>query len=232
MPKHKGCIACGANRIGKSAIGAFITALIVTGDHPTYKSPKKGIAWIVGADSKMIESVERPYFEQFIPKRYTDNGKWNGKNFMWHLKADGREWQVWFKSVDSGRKKFQGAKVDFIWIDEEPQKNDVFTEIEMRLIDKQGIWLLTATPVDGTRWLKDIIDRSDTYCTMAGMRENPHIPLDEVEKIAKQLPKDEREVRVDGKYLLFGGRPVFDRDVLAELELKCKPYDEGILKVA
>jgi phage terminase large subunit-like protein len=203
--------------------------MIITGDHPTYKSPKNGIAWLIGADSKMIEAVIRPNFEQMIPKRYKENGKWNGKNSMWSLKSDGREWEVWFKSVDSGRSKFQGAKLDFLWCDEEPRDPSVFVESEMRLIDNQGIWLLTATPVEGTKWLKDTLERDDVYHTMAGMRENPYIPLDEIEKISRQLTDDERMVRVEGKYIIFGGRPVFDRQLLEVLEKDSNPYQEGLL---
>ena len=231
-PNYKGTVACGANRIGKSAIGGFITALMVTGEHPTYKSPVNGRAWIVGPDSKMIEAVERPYFEQFIPKRYIENGKFNGKHNYWTFNSDGRHWEVWFKSCDSGRKKFQGDAVDFAWVDEEPLKDGIFSELEMRLIDNQGIWLMTATPVEGTRWLKETLDRDDVFYTMAGMRENPYIPLEEIEKVARQLPKDERDVRIEGKYIIFGGRPVFDREILARFEERACPYREGLLAVA
>jgi len=231
-PNWKGVVACGANRIGKSQLGGFTTALIVTGEHPTYKSPKNGRVWIVGLDSKAIEAIEKPYFEQFIPKRYTTNGKWNGKHNYWTFDSDGRHWEVWFKSVDSGRKKFQGDKIDFAWIDEEPLKEGIFSELEMRLIDNQGIWLMTATPVEGTRWLKETLDRDDVYYTMSGMRDNPYIPLVEIEKAARQLPKDERDVRIDGKYIIFGGRPVFDRELLGKLEEKALPYKLGTMAVA
>lgn len=228
-PLYKGCCACGGNRIGKTQLGAFTTAMIVTGDHPRYKSPKKGIAWIVGLDSKAVESVCKPVFESLIPKRYKDGGSWNGKKWMWHLRADGREWQVWYKSVDSGRQKFQGSKVDFVWIDEEPLKEGIFSEIETRLVDNAGIWLMTATPVEGTRWLKEVLDRPDVYSTMAGMRENPYIPLEEVEKIASRLAEDERKVRVDGTYIVFGGRPIFNRNKIAELQQKKIKGIKGVI---
>jgi phage terminase large subunit-like protein len=228
-PNFKGRVACGANRIGKSSIGAFESALMVTGEHPRYKSPQNGKLWIVGVDSKAVESVCRPAFETMIPQRYKDGGKYNGKNWMWSLKSDGRSWEVWFKSVDSGRQKFQGEKLDYVWVDEEPLKEDVFREIELRLTDNQGIWLMTATPVEGTKWLKNTLERSDVYYTMAGMRENPYIPMEEIEKIAKQMTEDERMVRIEGKYIIFGGRPVFDRTVIAELELKMESFIQGML---
>jgi phage terminase large subunit-like protein len=231
-PYQKGIVACGGNRIGKSQIGGFVTALMVTGEHPTYKSPKNGRAWVVGLDSKAIEAIQKPYFEKFIPKRYIENGKWNGKYNYWTFDSDGRHWEVWFKSVDSGKKKFQSDAIDFCWVDEEPLKEGIFSEMEIRLIDKQGIWLMTATPVEGTRWLKDTLERDDVFYTMAGMRENPYIPLVEIEKVAAKLPKDERDVRIEGKYIIFGGRPVFDRDIIGELEKKAIPFREGLLAVA
>lgn len=231
-PKWKGRVACGANRIGKSQLGAFETALVVTGEHPTYKTPDQGRAWVVGPDSKMLAAVERPYFEKMLPKRYFENGKWNGKHEYWTVNADGREWEVWFKSCDSGRAKFQGDAIDYAWVDEEPLKEGVFDELEMRLIDRRGKWLMTATPVEGTKWLKDQIDDEDVGYTLAGMRENPYICLDEIERAARKLSADERAVRVDGKYLIFGGRPVFDRQKVAELEALSLPFMTGSLMVA
>ena len=206
--------------------------MIVTGEHPTYKSPKEGRAWVVGLDSGRIESVEKPYFEQFMPRRYLEKGKWNGKYNYWTFDSDGRNWEVWFKSADSGRKKFQGDKVDWAWIDEEITKEGIFAEIEMRLIDNQGIWLLTATPIEGTRWLKDTMEREDVYATTAAMMDNPYIPMVEIEAKKLTLSKDDYDVRVLGKYVIFGGRPVFDIDTLTEMEEHVKPYREGILKVA
>ncbi len=215
-----------------SRLGGFVTSLFVTGEHPRYKSPQNGRAWIVGLDSKAIEAIQKPYFEMFMPKRWLDSGKYNGKHNYWTFDCEGRHWEVWFKSVDSGRKKFQGDKIDFGWVDEEPLKEGVFTEFEMRTIDNAAPWLMTATPVEGTRWLKETLERDDVFFTMAGMRENPYIPLEEIEKIASKLPKDERDVRIEGKYLIFGGRPVFDRNLLMAIEKKASSHREGILAVA
>lgn len=218
--KQKGCIACGANRIGKTETGAFISAMIITGEHPTYKSPDKGRMFVVGLDAKSIASVVRPKFEMFIPQRFKDGGRYHGKNDMWLLKSGDREWEVWFKTVEAGRAKFQGDKIDFAWIDEEPTRDDVWPELEMRMTDKQAIFMLTATPVEGTKWLKDMLNRPDVYSTMAGMRENPYIPMNEIDRLCRQLTEDERAVRIEGKYVTFSGRPVFDRNVIAEMELQ------------
>ena len=106
-----------------------------------------------------------------------------------------------------GPDKFQGAKIDFCWIDEEPKRTELFSEMEARLVDRKGIFWITATPVRGTAWLKALSERADVFKTFAGMRENPYLPLDEVEKYALTLPEDERDVRIEGKYIVFGGQP-------------------------
>lgn len=233
QPENKGCVACGANRIGKTEMGAFISALIVTGQHPRYESPRSGRMWIASLDRNVIEAVQQPYFEKIIPRRYKEHGKWNGKHNYWKLKSDGRDWEVWFKSYDSGRDKFQGDAIDFFWGDEEMKNpEDIWPEIETRLIDRQGIWLITATPVNGTRWLKKLMERENVYSTMAGMRENPYIKLSEIEKLARTFPKDEREVRIEGRYLIFGGRPVFDRELLSKMSDNKKSYLDGLIVAA
>jgi hypothetical protein len=46
------------------------------------------------------------------------------------------------------------------------------------------------------------------------------------------MPEDERNVRIEGKYIIFGGRPVFDRKLLVELENSAMPHVDGILALA
>ena len=222
----------GANRIGKSEQGAYEAALAVTGQHPLREFPPNGIGWIIGLDNPMIRDIDRPIFEKFLPSRFKT--KFYKQDNLWHCKGDNREWKIVFKSTEMGPDKFQGAQIDFAWYAEEPKKTEIFNEVETRLIDRSGIWWLTATPVRGTKWLKDLSERPDVYSTFAGMRDNPYLPIDEVEALAKRLPDDERMVRIEGAYIIFGGRPVFDRGMLMELMEKAKVYksDAGILKVA
>lgn len=220
----KGRVALGANRIGKSEMGAFECSLAVTGKHPYRAFPQSGIGWIVGLDNPMMRDVDRPLFEKFLPSRFKT--KFYKQDNIWICNGDEREWKVVFKSTEMGADKFQAAQIDFAWIDEEPKKSDLFSELEARLIDRSGVWWMTATPVRGTAWLKTLSERNDVFATFAGMRENPYLPLDEVEKYALTLEEDEREVRIEGRYVIFGGRPVFRRKLLlphlerAETELR------------
>jgi phage terminase large subunit-like protein len=231
---YKGRVALGANRIGKSEMGAYEMALYVTGQHPVRKSPKNGLAWIVGLDNPMIRDIDRPLFEKFMPQHWLKepHGKYVKQDNIWYFNCEGRQWKVVFKSTEMGSSKFQGSKVDAIWVDEEPrQGEELWQEIEARLVDMKGIFWITATPVRGTAWLKGISERDGVHKTFAGMRDNPYLPADEVNEFAKTLSEDDRAVRIDGKYLVFGGKPVFNRRKLeAHAEKYVKdPVEKGML---
>lgn len=216
---YKGRIAIGGNRIGKSDQGAYECVLAVTGKHPYRKFPKKGKLWIVGLDYNMVRDVNLPKFNKLLPKNYQIPGisTFNKSENIWHLNGEGREWIVQFKSSDSGREKFQADAVDGIWFDEEPSKTDIFNECTRALIDRAGIWWMTATPVRGTAWLKKQMETPGVFYTTGAMWDNPYIPLEEVKKYAESLPEDERGVRIEGKYLVFGGNPVFKIPVLNKM---------------
>jgi phage terminase large subunit-like protein len=227
---HKGRVALGANRIGKSEMGAYEVCLAVTGQHPLKKYPANGIAWVVGLDNAMIRDIDRPMINAFLPSRFKT--KFYKQDNIWECRCEDREWQIIFKSTEMGVDKFQGAQVDIAWVDEEPQKTEIFSEIETRLVDRGGNWLITATPLKGTAWLKELSERDDVYTTFAGMRDNPYLPIEEIEKLAANLSEDERLVRVEGEYVVWGGKPVFSRAMLRKIMQqidRALPPEQGIL---
>ena len=212
---YKGRVALGANRIGKTEMGAYECCLAITGKHPYREYPESGIGWIVGLDNPMIRDIDMPMFEKFLPSRFKH--KFHKQDNIWECKGEGREWVIAFKSTEAGRLKFQGQQLAFAWIDEEPKDPTIFPEIEARLIDLSAPWWITATPLLGTAALKEISGRENVYKTFAGMRDNPYLPLQEIEDFAASLPEDDRRVRVDGEYIVWGGKPVFNRRRLREL---------------
>ncbi len=230
---YSGRIAIGGNRIGKSDQGAYECVLAITGQHPYRNFPKKGKGWIVGLDYNMVRDVNLPKFNKLLPRNYTINSNFSKSDNIWYIQGEDREWIIQFKSSDSGSAKFQGDAVDLIWFDEEPQKTDIFNECMMRLIDSAGIWWMTATPIRGTAWLKAKMEEDDVYVTTGAMWDNPYIPLAEVKKKADKLPEDERNVRIEGEYVVFGGKPVFNirlLNTLIEQLKKDQPVSTGIIK--
>lgn len=236
IDSHDGRIAVGANRIGKSEQGAYECNLAVMNEHPAKKFADSGIGWIVGLDFNMIQSVDLPMFEKFMPKAIMSSpSKFYAKDMMWNIITPKGEWQVWFKSSEAGREKFQSAKVNWIWFDEEPKKINIFNECMMRLIDLSGIWWMTATPLLGTKWLKDMCNQPYNFSCTGGMADNPYLPLEKVEKEAAKLSEEERDVRIYGRYVLFGGKPVFKMKILNDMIKQLEdetPAETGILVAA
>ena len=70
---------------------------------------------------------------------------------------------------------------------------------------------MTATPVLGTAWLKaKTEDKKNIFTTFGAMWDNPYLPEQEIAERSADMTEEERLVRIEGKYLIFGGRPVFD----------------------
>lgn len=227
---YQGRVAIGGNRIGKSRQAAYEAVLAITGKHPYREFPKEGIGWVVGLDNKMIDRIDRPMFEMFLPDRYKTH--FDKQRNIWTCRNDeeGIYWEVEFKSTEMGRDKFQGAKVDFIWFDEEPGKTDIFNECMMRLIDRDGIWWMAATPINGTIWLKELSERENVFSVTGAMWDNPFLPLARIEEEVKNLTEEERWVRVEGRYIVFGGKPVFNIKVLNKmLDEATIPAEKGLL---
>lgn len=233
---YRGRVAVGANQIGKTLQGAYEAVLAVTGQHPFRKFPKSGRGWVVGLDNKMIARNDLPDFNKFLPERYRT--RFDGSTNIWYCdnEAEDRHWIVEFLSTEMGADKFQGAKVDWIWFDEEPKKTLIFNECMMRLIAKAGVWWMTATPLRGTAWLKKLIERDDIFGISAGLYENPYISLDQIEHLKAEYTEDEIDTRIYGKYIVFGGNPVFSgmcRTVLTRMINGLKddvPVDVGTIQ--
>ena len=202
-------MAVGANQIGKTLEGAYESVLAVTGQHPFRKFPKSGRGWVVGLDNKMVARNDLPDFNKFLPARYRTH--FDGSKNIWYCdnESEDRHWVVEFLSTEMGVDKFAGAKVDWIWFDEEPKRTAIFNECMMRLVARGGVWWMTATPIRGTAWLKKLISREDVFDISAGLYENPYVPLDEIENLKAEYTEDEIATRIYGRYVVFGGNPVF-----------------------
>ena len=69
---------------------------------------------------------------------------------------------------------------------------------------------MTATPMLGTAWLKAKAEDPKVFTTYGASWDNPYLPWEEIEDAASNLTEEERLVRIEGKYIIFGGKSVFD----------------------
>jgi phage terminase large subunit-like protein len=107
-------------------------------------------------------------------------------------------------SYDQDIDKFAGTSRHFVHFDEEPPKA-IFTECLARLIDTDGMWWMTMTPLIDFSWTADdlyepikagLID----FITLfeASTHENIHIKSEAIEKLTFIMDEDERNARTSG----------------------------------
>ena len=169
-----------ANRVGKTFTGGIELNYHVTGKYPkwwTGKRFKRPIKAWVGSITpvQMKEAVQAVLFGSFADKGtgliakkdlQDDDGTirtWNmpgvpnvvGTCLVRHYDEDGvfDGWsQIEFKTYEQGWEKFQGARVDVIWLDEEPKDHKIYSECVTRTAGdtgETGIIYCTFTPLLG-----------------------------------------------------------------------------------
>lgn len=144
-----------ANRVGKSTGGMREALWRATGTHP-YKEVKPHEAiWCGFPDYPFYRRTTLRIFKRWCPRNRLLSFDKTEKVAIFR-RSDGGICEVFFVSYDSGRDKWQGAAVDFIWLDEECPL-DIYEEAMARLVDSGGDILMTQTPVSGLGWTFDAI---------------------------------------------------------------------------
>jgi phage terminase large subunit-like protein len=209
----------GGNRSGKTECGAVEVVWLLRGIHP-YKLNRPNVSgWAVSLSSQVSRDVAQQKILRYLPKRYIadvvmqsgskDNYKEGVIDYILVKNAFGGVSRLGFKSCDQGREKFQGASLDFVWIDEEPPK-EIYDECRMRLIDKLGYLFVTMTPLKGLNWVYELIYKNsyndpELECFFMEWADNPFLDKGEIERMTKLLDADELDSRRYGKFSGLGG---------------------------
>lgn len=227
LTKYRSVLFLGGNKAGKTFIGAWINAKIFRGEYPELDEgngkgiPVRGnIGWISALDFSVLDQVVRPMFFKYAGELGVDYTFDSKKNCATHI-ATGNI--VYFKSCESGASKYQSANVHYIWQDEE-EPEDIFKEMQPRLIASNGYMIHTFTAVNGYSWSYErLFMNPKVFHVEATMYDNPHIPKEVIEEYERTLSPAEREMRVLGKYVSMGGEKIFPHDILQTLRPRCSP---------
>lgn len=224
------CWFIGANRSGKSSVGARCGAELARyGDpnaRPQYFSDGMTVTdratsgWVVGLDSNVNREVIQPkYFdngevmpgeEPFIPKREIKT--WRPGDQTLHLKNGS---VITWKSAEQGRIKFQGAAKDWIHFDEEPPY-PIYEECVIRVGSKKLRVFGTCTllppegQLGGVSWIfSEIIQpwkdgkMPNVELVSASIYDNPHIPEQEIKRLESIYTPGSvnARIRLNGEWL-------------------------------
>ena len=217
----KGGILFGGNRGGKTFGGIADDVMILTRRHPhrSHMYPPAGQPIrmrFIGVDfERGIDQGAIPLFQQLLPPSTLINGAWEDSyRASEHMLTLADKSTVSFMSYEQQPNKFQVVSLHHIHFDEEPPKA-IWDESMLRLLDTDGTWTLSETPVMQLEWVEDeLIEpakdgrRPDISVFYLNTRENAHLSAQALAELEATMTEDEKIVRLEGRYK--GGSLVFD----------------------
>lgn len=162
---HKERAFIAGNQVGKSTAGSFEVVLHLTGLYPDWwtglRFTKPIKVWCAGIDNSWVRDVAQKHlFGEFfdlgtgmIPKSYIVGtpimraGIPQAIDYCYIKHISGGNSYIQLKAYEQGRAKFQGAVLDFIWLDEEPDDAGIYSECLTRTITTHGSIICTFTPL-------------------------------------------------------------------------------------
>lgn len=157
-----------------------------------------------------------------LPTRRVLEVGWDKKaperpKFLRLRRVDGTEAEIWIKSYDQGRGEFQSAEVDLLALDEEAPE-EIYEEVQPRVLARSGRISISATPVLGVQWLENLraeaeAGRGGVYHCRFPTNENPALAPAAVAALVDRY-RDRPEIarlRLEGYPVALEGRVYPDR---------------------
>lgn len=203
----------GGNRSGKTVGGATEMVWWLTGNHPYIETPPPPLRCrCISVDIiNGLEKIIKPEIARWMPASALKNGSWekayHKETRMLHLENGSF---LEFMSYEQDVDKFAGTSRHAVWFDEEPPR-DIYIECLQRLLDTNGKFWMTLTPLEGmSGWLYDelyLASKEDTsiQCVVVDMEDNPYLNYGEAQVLLSGLTEDERSIRKSGKFIQIGG---------------------------
>jgi phage terminase large subunit-like protein len=219
------------NQLGKTYCAGFETAMHLTGRYPrwwdgaVFDSPVA--AWAAGVTGEVTrDSVQRTLCGRInalgtgtipgdaIKDKSMKRGVADAIDTLvvaWGGGGDvqAKESLLAFKSYDQGRTKFQSETLDFVWLDEEPEDLEIYTESLTRTNATEGIVFMTFTPLMGmTAVVKRFLIEKfpGTHVTNMTIEDAEHYTPEQRAAIIASYPAHERDARTKGIPMLGSGR--------------------------
>jgi phage terminase large subunit-like protein len=219
-------VCLGGNRGGKTVGGAVETVSRATGIVPPFLEKLGGFGggpladlddpepmefWVSSVDFEVSKSVAEQMVRKFLPQDLIAGE--DKEHRVIHLKT---KVSIGFRSAESGRTKYQGRMIDWIWWDEEQGKS-IYDECMARLVDRQGWFFFTMTPLMGFTWsYPELYERQsdpvvDVEFVEAPTDSNFYLPKSAIAEFRAGLERDPEllATRFYGRYTLFSARSPF-----------------------
>lgn len=213
----------GGNRSGKTLAGAVEAAWFATGRHPHFKVPVPNKGWVVSLDFNESRTITEPLILSLIPERMISRCVKANNNIIQIQLKNGS--QIDFKACEQGWQKFQSAGLDWVWFDEEPLEERIYSETKMRARAGRRLHIWgTMTPLRGFSWHYHriyLLRDEQLRFYRAPMDSNPHLLPEERARMKAQILSREYQSRVFGDYASFEGVPFFGMEKIEKLQEEC-----------
>lgn len=207
----------GGNRSGKTTGGVCEGIWRATCRHP-YRPDLNALGQtrgrVVAVDFvNGVEKIIFPQYKQWLYPSALRGGAWESAydKFTRTLHFSNGS-TIEFMSYDQDLVKFAGTSRHWIHFDEEPP-HPVFVENAARLIDTDGEFWITMTPVEGITWVYDELYEpnvnnadSNTLIVEINSLENPYLSQGAIEAFLDTVDEDEVTARIKGEFVQVGGR--------------------------
>ena len=163
-----------------------------------------------------VDKIILPLYKQLMPAEYLIEGSWNRSYSAERHTLTLRDGSfVEFMSQDQDLDKFAGTSRHFVHFDEEcPQV--IFEECKMRLLDTNGDYWISETPVAGMEWIYDDLyvpyfealtrgEEPKIGLVEMATGENPYLDQEALERIFGNMSAEARAVRMSGQYTMISG---------------------------
>ena len=222
---HRERLLMAGNQLGKTLAGGFEVAMHATGRYPLWWEGKRFDKPTVGWACGVTGEVARDTIQKVLVGRTGQTGTGAiPKDAIAELVSargtpdlldtirvnhvSGGVSIIGLKTYASGREKFQGETLDFVWFDEEPPA-DIYTEGLTRTnVGANPVWM-TFTPLQGVssvvkRFLHE--QSADRHKVVMTIDDVEHYSNEEKLKIVASYPAHELEARTKGIPILGSGR--------------------------
>lgn len=211
----QGRLYIGGNRSGKT-YGAVVEDLwYVTGRHPfaeNIPAPVRGRVLGDGFDNGTIDQALIPAFKRWIIPSDLINGSWEDS---WTEREKKLTFEngsfIEFKSYAQDIQKHAGTSRHFIHFDEEPPQN-IYIENLLRLLDTNGRWWMSMTPLNGMNWVYDELflpslegKTKNIDVIEVSTTDNPYITQGAMDNLLQGLDQADLDQRIEGKFAEKGG---------------------------
>lgn len=207
----------GGNRSGKSesCIGYDLCAFAL-GVHPYRKTPKNATIWAAANSWPLVgKLLWQEKIKDYLPMCQIQGISWHNKQdeITQEIRLVNGN-RIEFKAYEQGRKAFEGRAIDAFYGDEQCKSDSegIWTEIQARLMDKNGFSAQSMTPIIPQTWLEERVeDPPETddifYADLNDNRKSRggHIDDNEIDLMIAQWPEEIQETRIKGYFAAFAG---------------------------